>query len=274
MKVVLGLELARLRKLRSPAVTQADAAVRLGCTPQKIGFIEGGSGIKLVELNALFDFYEVDEADQTYARSLQAESQRRTKRGAFSTRFPQYLRLLVDLESSCQRYFSYEATLIPGLLQTEEYMRIAAQGWRPSLSSEHIEEETRNRLGRQDVLDNTDQRFWFVIDEAALHRIGDRDTKKKQIKHLLACAERPNVELQVVPFDVGYYMGQGHAYMDFGYDTEPPVDIVYREHLFGGEYVDDPKRTPAYLALQEHHKAVAVGPEQTRRMLAQIAASL
>jgi hypothetical protein len=81
------------------------------------------------------------------------------------------------------------------------------------------------------------------------------------------------VEVQIVPFDVGYYMGQGHDYTIFGYDTQPAVDIIYLEKQDGGEYVDDSRQTARYLTLRDHQKAAASGPEQTRKILLDIAAS-
>ncbi|WP_285746429.1 helix-turn-helix transcriptional regulator [Lentzea sp. NBRC 105346] len=279
MKVVLGNQLGRLRE--AAGVTQDDAAAVLGCTQQKIAHIEAGSGIKLIELNALLDHYAANEPDRAYTRDLQAESNRRTKRGAFSTRFRQYLRLLVDMEPSCNRYSSYQALLVPGLLQTEDYMRMTARAWRPSLSAEEIDKYAADRLGRQVVLDNTDQQFWFIIDEAALRRAEaalrrakGEPVMKAQIMKLVEIIDRPNVELQIVPFSVGYYMGQGHDYTIFGYDTKPAVDIIYLEQHDGGEYVDNSKRTERYLTLWEHQKAAASGPEQTRRTLLDIASSL
>ncbi|MFE6612016.1 DUF5753 domain-containing protein [Amycolatopsis sp. NPDC057786] len=272
MKVVLGNQLARLRE--AAQATQDDAATVLGCTQQKIAHIESGSGIKLIELNALLDRYDANESDRAYARDLQAESNRRTKRGAFSTRFRQYLRLLVDMEPSCLRYSSYQALVVHGLLQTEDYMRTNARAWRPSLTPEEIDKYAADRLARQRVLDNTDQQFWFILDEAALHRTEGGPVMKAQIKKLIETIDRPNIELQIVPFATGYYMGQGHDYTIFGYDTNPAVDIIYLEQHDGGEYVDNSKRTARYLTLWDHQKAAASGPEQTRRTLLDIASSL
>lgn len=90
---------------------------------------------------------------------------------------------------------------------------------------------------------------------------------------LVETIDRPNVDLQVVSFDIGYYMGQSHDYSIFGYDTTPPVDIVYLELHDGGEYVDDTRRTPKYQTLWEQQKAAAMGPEQTRRFLLDLARS-
>jgi hypothetical protein len=274
MKVVLGVELTRLREARVPVPTQEEAAEKLGCSQQKIANIEGGGGIRLAEMNLLLDLYEVDEIDAAYVRSLQSESRKRTKRGSFSTRFPQYMRLLVDMEASCKRLYSYPGLFIPGLLQTSQYIRANLFGWRPSLTSAEVDNQTDLRIRRQRVLDNTDRQFWFVIDEAALHRTDDAGEMKVQIKHLIGCLDRPNVEMQIIPFDVGCYLGQGHMYTVYGYDTQPQVDVIYREHLDGGEYVDNSKRVPRYLGLRDHHKAVAAGPEQTKRRLLKIAASL
>ncbi len=273
MKIVLGNELARQRI--EAGLKQDDAAEVLRCTQQKIAHIESGSGIRPMELDALLEHYGATEADKAYARDLQAEGNRRTKRGAFSTRFRQHMRLLVDMEPSCQRVFSYRAMVLPGLLQTERYMRTLFRAWRPSLSREQIDQDTADRLARQRVLDNTDQQFWFIVDEAALRRsTGSPEIMKEQIRWLVEALDRPNIELQVVPFSVGYYMGQGYEYSIFGYDTRPPVSIVYLEQHDGGSYVDDTKRTARYLTLWEQQKAAASGPEQTRRLLLDFAGTL
>jgi hypothetical protein len=61
----------------------------------------------------------------------------------------------------------------------------------------------------------------------------------------------------------------------FGFlSTNPPVNVVYREHYDGGEYVGDLDRTSAYLTLWEQQRPAAIGPEQTRRHLLDLAASL
>src|SRR5205823_7842821 len=128
MKILLGQELARQRKLAG--LTQDDASAVLKCTSQKIGFIETGtSGVKPLELAALQDTYGAKESDRAYAHDLAAEANRRTKKGAFSTRFPQYLRLFIDMEPTCQRFWSHRSMVVPGLLQTEDYMRTVFRAW-------------------------------------------------------------------------------------------------------------------------------------------------
>ncbi|GAA1992578.1 helix-turn-helix transcriptional regulator [Amycolatopsis minnesotensis] len=273
MKIVLGAELERQR-LRAE-VTQEQAARRLRCGQSKIAHIESGSGVKAMELDALLELYGAVDTDTAYAQELQAESSRRTKRGAFSTRFKQQMRLLVDMEPSCNQLLSHQAMVIPGLLQTEEYMRAQFRAWRPSPSQDDIDRDTANRLGRQRVLDNANQKFWFIIDEAALRRtpLGP-DAMKPQVMHLVEVIDRPNVELQIVPFEIGYYMGQSHDYTAFQYEADPQVSIVYLEKHDGGEYVEGVKKTSRYLDLFDQQKAAAIGQERARRFLLDFAASL
>jgi transcriptional regulator with XRE-family HTH domain len=274
MKIVLGHELARQRK--QAGMTQEESAKVLSCTQQKIAFIENGaSGVKMLELTGLLDAYGAEGADRAYAEDLAVEANRRARKGAFSTRFPQHLRLFVDMSPTCQRFWSSQSMVVPGLLQTEDYMRTVFRAWRPSPSSEQIDRDTTDRLVRQKVLDNTDQQFWFILDEAALRRTtGSPEIMRAQIAQLVEAIDRPNVEVQVVPFGVGYYMGQAHDYTIFGYDTKVPVNVVYREHYDGGEYVGDLERTADYVTLWEQQRAAGIGPEQTRRFLLDLAASL
>src|SRR5204863_8368461 len=92
-KILLGHELERLRK--ASGLTQEDAAHVLRCTQQKIGYIEGGGGIKYLELTGLLDAYGAGETDSAYALDLHQDSNRRAKRGGFRSRFRQHMRLFV-----------------------------------------------------------------------------------------------------------------------------------------------------------------------------------
>lgn len=271
-KIVLGHELKRQRC--DAGLTQQDASEILGCTQQKIDYLESGGGVKPLELNALLERYGASETERSYALDLHSESNKRSRRGAFRLRFQRHMRLLVDMEPTCQRYRCYRTMVVPGILQTEDYMRTLFRAWRPSPAQEQIDRDTGDRLARQSVLDNEDQQFWFILDEAALRRVaGNSAVAEAQIAKLIEVLDRPNVELQVVPFSTGYYMGQSHDYTIFGYDTQPPVDIVYLEQHEDGEYIDDVKRTARYLILWEQQKAAAMGPEETRRFLLRLATS-
>jgi Domain of unknown function (DUF5753)/Helix-turn-helix domain len=272
-KVLLGLELSRQRE--AAGATQTAAAEVLRCSQQKIAHIESGSGIRPLELDGLMDLYGTTDADRTYTLDLQRGANRRTKRNAFSTRFDPNLRLLIEMEATCQTYRSYRGMVLPGLLQIEDYTRSVLRAWRPSPTQEKIDRDTENRLARQRVLDDAERSFWFIVDEAALRRmVGTPEVMANQLDHLIALADRPNVELQVVPFDAGFYFGSAHDLTIFGYQARVAVQVVYLEHYDSDAYVQDPKRTAQYLSLWDHLMAAASGPEQSRRLLARLRGSL
>src|SRR5262245_4286996 len=130
------------------------------------------------------------------------------------------------------------------------------------------------RLRRQAVLDHTDQRFWFVIHEAALRSLenidGDDSIMKGQARVLLEAIDRPNVEVQISPFRHGYYPGQEATYAIFGFDTEPDVWVTYVEKYDGGDILTDDKNLARFTTFWEHQGVHALGPEQTRPFLREL----
>jgi hypothetical protein len=173
--------------------------------------------------------------------------------------------------------WEHASMIVPGLLQTEAYMRNLFRAYRPSLPEGKIEQDVADRLERQAVLNNAEQQFWFVIDEAALQRLenirGSRAVLREQIEHLADALDRPNIEVQVVPFRHGYYLGQAQNYVIFGYDTNPPVHLVYLESYDDRDTLHDATKVGKYLTLWDHQKAAGLGPEQTRSFLRGMARS-
>ena len=75
-----------------------------------------------------------------------------------------------------------------------------------SPTEEEVERWVRVRLARQAVLDREPDplRLSVVLDEAVLRRVaGDREVMAEQIDHLVMMAERPNVDIRVLPLDPG-----------------------------------------------------------------------
>ncbi|MFK0254378.1 helix-turn-helix domain-containing protein [Streptomyces sp. NPDC090445] len=109
-------------------------------------------------------------------------------------------------EADCLALFSYEPLFIPGLLQTEEYMRALMNQACPPADDETIEERVRFRLHRQATMARrVTTHYGFTIYEAALRTgVGGTEAMRRQLFHLLEAAEARNVSVQVLP--------QGHAF--------------------------------------------------------------
>ncbi|MCS0601345.1 helix-turn-helix domain-containing protein [Streptomyces sp. LP11] len=104
------------------------------------------------------------------------------------------------LEKQAINLFNYECRMIPGLLQTEAYVRALAADQLPPLSDADIEDMWAARLERQRLLhDRPNTAFSFIIEEHTLLRgTGGVEATRDLIEHLLELAELRNVEIQVM----------------------------------------------------------------------------
>jgi len=122
---------------------------------------------------------------------------------------PVWFRPWLDAERTATQLRCFESNLIPGLLQTANYARAIFRG-DTSLTEEQIEELVAARMARQAILDRAEPpQFTAVLDEAALDRSAEEcvPVLAEQLTHLLACAERPNVSIHVLPRSVGLHIG-------------------------------------------------------------------
>jgi transcriptional regulator with XRE-family HTH domain len=274
--VICGRKLEALR-IRA-GLTQKEVATLFGGSQPKLVSIESGqTSLNPNDLQRLLDIYDADTPSREYCVEHATAGRKWDRNNRLRSRFEGDMRDLIDLEGSADTRYEHSSMIIPGLLQTEEYMRYLFRAGRPSPTQEQIDKFTEMRLARQDALENPGQQFWFVVDEAALRRTANMDggpsIMRRQIKHLMEAVDRPNVEVQAVPFKHGYYLGQEVDYVVFGYDTDPTVHVIYVEQYDDGTTVRDVDKVRNYLSLWDHQRAAALGPEQTRAFLAGVARS-
>ncbi|HWE91612.1 MAG TPA: helix-turn-helix transcriptional regulator [Pseudonocardiaceae bacterium] len=275
--IICGRKLEALR-LRA-RLTQQDVAKQMDVSQSKVTTIESaGSSVDPRYLDALLDLYEADTASREECRRLAKLGKPRRIRGLLRSHFTGGMQDVIDMEGSANTIWVHNSMLVHGLLQTESYMRYVFRAYRPSLTAEQIDQATADRLARQAVLDNPNQHFWFLVDEAALCRMnsmdGGSEIMREQIERLMKAVDLPNIEVQVVPFDHGYYVGEQEDYWIFGYDADLPVYAASVEQYDGVSTVRDTRKIGRFLNLWDHQKAAALGPEQTRSFLRRMARSL
>lgn len=115
--------------------------------------------------------------------------------------YPAFFQGMAAMEKAAIELLSYDALVVKGLLQTEEYMRALLAMRRPPLDQETIEQRVAARLARQDIFDRRPAPLLsFVMDESVLrHRYGGKDVLRGQLEHLLLIGQKRNVEIQVMP---------------------------------------------------------------------------
>ncbi len=94
----------------------------------------------------------------------------------------------------------YQTSVVPGLLQTEAYMRALFS--RHDSSPAWVEERVKARLSRQPRFFAPDGPLLIsVLDESCLRTaVGDPSVMRAQCAHLLDAAARPNMRVQIAPF--------------------------------------------------------------------------
>jgi hypothetical protein len=166
---------------------------------------------------------------------------------------PRWFRTYVDLESAAKLIRTYEGQFIPGLLQTDAYMRAVVQGGHLDESSEELGRRVRLRMARQTLLTREHPpRLWAVVDEAALRRpVGGPEVMRGQVERLIEATKLPNVTLQILPFDAGAHPAMLGTFTILRFPDRELPDVVYLEHLTNAVYLDKRDEVERYLDVME-----------------------
>jgi hypothetical protein len=158
----------------------------------------------------------------------------------------------------------FHPIVIPGLLQTEDYIRaIFTSG---ALSRPEIEARVAQRLLRAEILDESGRQFTFVLTAGALGwRVGTREAMAHQVEHIAEVSRRPHIRVGVIPWGV-----EADAFPPCGFD-------LYDEHTVvvgvvgGSAYYNDPADIARYLTMLRALERFAVFEDEARTELRCIA---
>jgi Domain of unknown function (DUF5753) len=245
----------------------------------KIIRIETGSvGISTNDLTALLRLYHVDDTERTdelvaLARQARQQSWWSKYRSSISPAYFQYL----EYEADASVIRQYEALLIPGLLQTEEYATGAVRQYKgrhpgrsqqppPRVTPRMVKTRVEIRMTRQQLLQRpTPPLLEFVLDEAVIQRaLGDVKVGPGQIARLITMANRPHVTIQIVPFSAGMYVGMAENFTIFEFPNPEDHDVLYfesaQESIFS---YDEDQGVSLYRQTFEELKEIALSPEES-----------
>ena len=271
-RMLVGAQLRRLRTEAGLSPEQAGEAIR--ASEWKIYRLENGQvGFKerdVVDLLELYGVTDPDEVANAVTLALQANAPGWWHH--YGDLLPQWFRAYVDLESAATLIRTYEGQLVPGLLQTEDYMQAVIGGANLDEPPEEAERRVALRMARQTLLTRRDApRLWAVIDEAALRRpVGSPEAMRGQLERLIDATKLANVVLQILPFGAGAHPGMVGAFSVLRFaDVELP-DVVYVEHLTNALYLDRRDDVNRYLHVMDRISMGAAPPDKTVDILHKI----
>jgi len=266
---------AKLRRLRTDlGLSREEAAEAIRASEWKIHRLENGQvGFKerdLVDLLARYQVRDPAEVDELLAMAREANAPGWWQH--YGDVLPQWFRAYVDLESAASLIRTYEGQFIPGLLQTDDYMRAVVRGAHLEESVEEVGRRVRLRMARQMLLTREQPpRLWAVVDEAALRRpVGGREVLRGQLERLIEAAKLPNVTLQVLPFGVGAHSAMLGAFSILRFADRELPDVVYLEHLTSALYLDRRDEVERYLDVMELLCVDSEPPAKTVELLTEM----
>ncbi len=264
---------AELRRLRQEAgLSQAEVTERTDVNLATLHRIETAkTKPQLRTLNALLDAYGVTGSQRTDLVTLQKEAKQRGWLHGLEADLPDKYSAYIGLEAEAQQAINYESLFIPGLLQTEDYMRAMIRGVRPNVTEEEIEDRVAARMQRQALLEGaTPLQLWTILDQAALFRmVGGDLVMRAQLQHLIQQAKRPHITVQVIPFSAGAHPGMPGSFIVLKFAADNP-DVIHIDSMAGDIFLEEETDIQRYNGMCQHLRAVALSPADTAALLASL----
>lgn len=260
---MLGRELNALR-LASRITTERAADV-IGRVRTHVVHIEVGRNVpNKLELEALLKLYDAADRLEELEELRVAAKQRGWWYGL---RLPDGVRSYLGLESDAIRVRCFALELVPGLLQTAEYIQMlnGVHGG----TEEHAKVSIAARMRRQERVTNGEMDVSLVASEALLHRtasIGQVGMEQLGVLQRHATDQR-NVSVRVLPYAVGAHCSMAGAFSVLTFPPGTLGDVAYLDYSGGGHIVNDGVVVARLASLFDGLSAQALSVQETARML-------
>jgi transcriptional regulator with XRE-family HTH domain len=269
LRMILGRQLQALREKAGMSYEQAAEAIYSSpWTIRRMERAEGG--LKPLTVKSLLMAYGVTDVREidTFL-SLSRDASKPGWWHSYDDVLPPWFRVAVGLEESASLIRAYQPQVVPGLLQTEGYIRAITAASFPGATEGETKRRVALRLARQELLTRPGAPdYWVVMDETVLRRpIGGEQVMRAQFAHLAEAAGLPNVTIQVIPFTAGWHPALYGMFNVYRFrDAELP-DTVYGEGLTSAYYLNKPEETARYTEALDQMCAQAASPEHTITIL-------
>ncbi|MFC4030269.1 helix-turn-helix domain-containing protein [Streptomyces polygonati] len=274
-RLQLGSELRQLRL--TAGITGARVVKKLIWSPSKLSRLETGENttVEPADVVALCSIYEADA--ETTARLRGYAAVTKTKRDwwlspEYRPVIPPGFKAYLDLEATATGFQNYQAEYVPGLLQTEAYVRVIYERALRGLPPGDIDRMVVLRTTRQKILSRPDSplKYTAIINEAVLHRpVGEPPVMRDQLTHIVEVMEsRPNVRVQVLPYRVGAHSGMEGSFVVIQFPDKLSLKpMVYLEGLVDAWVKRGSNDVERYAEAFSDLQALAPGPKESLGMI-------
>lgn len=262
----------RLRAMRQAAgFTLQEAAARLDKTRSSLHRIETGetrADVHLIRsMMDLYDCWEEGLLDQT----------REARRPMWFRRLGVASGTYLDLETLCCQVSEFGSLLVPGLLQTESYIRAIFAASTKRHTAAQIDTAVTVRQIRQRRLTSADDVLDLVavVDESVLRReVGGSDVMYDQLMHMVKAAALPNVTIQVLPLRRGAFCAMDGPFVVLGFPDPSDPELLFVEYITGALNIEDPEEVREVKLKFAQLRADALSPADSIELIERIAGEL
>lgn len=250
----------RLRLLRESAgLSLEDAAPLLDKTRSSLNRVETGETRADVHLvRSMMDLY--DQRDDILL-DLARDAAKKGWWRAYGVADLGY----VDVETEAVTVREFAGLNIPGLLQTEDYVRaLLHAGLRRS--QQQIENEVAVRTIRQQRLtdESNPLELTAIIDEAALLReVGGHAVMAGQLRRLVEASALPMVSVQVLPLRGGAHDAMDGGFIVLEFPEADDTDLLYIEYPTGAHHVEKDEQVRAATLVFDRLRSQALPPDDS-----------
>ncbi|GLZ07745.1 transcriptional regulator [Actinomadura sp. NBRC 104412] len=267
----LARELRRLRELQR--LTLQEVADRLDWSRATVSRLETGqTRPKPNDIADLLDLYGVPSPQRDALITLAREA---GQRGWWTAYADVFTGSYVALEDEASLIRTWDTQLIHGLLQTEDYARAVITAGRMLPTTEDIERRIDARKARQALLNRERApQIHLIFDECVLKRpIGGPGVMRAQLEWLLELAERPQITIQVLPFEAREHAGLDGRFTILSFPDPADPDIAYVEGTMGDVYLESAEAIASHGERFERIMKQAMSPEDSAPLIAEAARS-
>ncbi|WP_229845151.1 helix-turn-helix domain-containing protein [Streptomyces cinnamoneus] len=173
-------------------LTQEELAGKIPCDRSLVARVEAGSRVPQEQF--------VQACDQLLGTGVMFERLRGSIDWYPEVSHPDWFKRRVAMDAEAVVLRLYQAQVIPGLLQTEEYASALFARAARGEERGRVEERVRARMSRQQrFLDPDGPLLIALLDESTIRNVvRDAEVMRGECAHLLAMGRQPNVCIQVV----------------------------------------------------------------------------
>ncbi|MEV0005107.1 helix-turn-helix transcriptional regulator [Micromonospora sp. NPDC050980] len=270
-----------LKEIRENAhITVSAAAKELEWSTPRIWRYETGQvSMHPNDVEAMCRVYGASRETIETMRALARETKAHGWWHSYGEAVEDWFKLFVGLEAAATKIRHHEANLVPGLLQTVEYMTEVIATDNPQLDEVERQAKVDVRLRRQRLLARPVPRapyFDMVLSEAVLRRpLRAPGAMARQLDALVVNSQRYNISIRVLPLSVGLHrwaVAGTFTMLDFPTDVrEQEPTTIYMDGPCGAVYLDKPYEIQTYEEAWRSLTERALDEDESRELITEIA---